>query len=62
MYTAHSMLKSRGVVTEPAPSTLTFVAVRTPPGGTAFRVHLPNGGVVEVPTHVEGTANALVVP
>ena len=49
LYTAHSTLKSRGVVTEPAPSAPTFVPVRITPGGAAFRMHLPNGVVVEVP-------------
>ena len=40
LYTAHSTLKSRGVLTEPAPSAPTFVPVRIAPGGAAFRVHL----------------------
>ena len=61
LYTAHSMLKSRGVLTGTAPSVPTFVPVRIAPGGAAFRVHLPNGVVVEVPAHVEGTACATVL-
>ena len=63
LYTAHSTLKSRGVLTEPAPSAPTFVPVRISPGAAAFRVHLPNGVVVEVPAHVhvEGTACATVL-
>ena len=42
LYTAHSTLKSRGLVTEPATLAPTFVPVRIAPGGAAFRVHLPN--------------------
>ena len=61
LYTAHSTLKSRGVLSEPAPSAPTFVPVRITPGAAAFRVHLPNGVVVEVPAHVEGTACATVL-
>ena len=61
LYTAHSTLKSRGFLTEPASSAPTFVPVRMTPGAAAFRVHLPNGGGVEVPAHVEGTACAMVV-
>ena len=52
-------VKSRGVLTEPAPSAPTFVPVRI----TLWRrgvsiVHLPNGVTVDraVPAHVEGTA------
>ena len=55
LYTAHSTLKSHGVLSEPTPSAPTFVPVRITPGVGAFRVHLPNGVVVEVPAHVEGT-------
>ena len=61
LYTAHSTLKSRELVTEPATPAPTFVPVRIAPGGSAFRVHLPNGVVVEVPAHVEGTACATVL-
>ena len=61
LYTAHSTLKSRGVVTEPAPPAPTLVPVRIAPGTAAFRVHLPNGVVVEVPAHVEGTAFSTVL-
>ena len=61
LYTAHSTLNSRGVLSEPAPSAPTFVPVRIAPDGAAFRVHLPNGVVVEVPAHVEGTACATVL-
>ena len=62
LYTAHSTLKSRGALSEPArTSAPTFVPVRIAPGGAAFRVHLPNGVVVEVPAYVEGTACATVL-
>ena len=61
LYTAHSTLKSRGVLTEPATSAPTFVPVRITPSGAAFRVHLPNGVVFEVPAHVEGTACTTVL-
>ena len=61
LYTARSTLKGRGVLTEPAPSAPTFVPVRIALGGAAFRVHLPNGVVVEVPAHVERTACATVL-
>ena len=61
LYTARSTLKGRGVLTEPAPSAPTFVPVRIALGGAAFRVHLPNGVVLEVPAHVERTACATVL-
>ena len=61
LYTARSTLKSRGVLSEPARSASTFVPVRIAPGGAAFRVHLLNGVVVEVPAQVEGTACATVL-
>ena len=51
LYTARSTLNRRGVVTEPSASAPTFVPVHIPPSGTAFRVHLPNGVVVEVASH-----------
>ena len=52
LYTARSTLKRRGVLSEPAASAPTLVPVRIPaPAGAAFRVHLPNGVIVEVPAH-----------
>ncbi len=54
LYTARSTLKRRGVLSEPAPAPPTFVPVRLcPPAGAAFRVHLPNGVVVEVCAQAE---------
>ena len=54
LYTARSTLKRRGVLIEPAASAPTLVPVRIPPpAGAAFRVHLPNGVVVEIPAHVD---------
>ena len=50
LYTARSMLLRRGVLDERASSAPTFVPVRFPPVGAAFRVHLPNGVGVEVAT------------
>ena len=70
LYGARSALKRRGVLTEPAraasprgpaPVAPTFVPVRIPTAGAAFRVHLPNGVVVEVPVHAEGAACATVL-
>ena len=70
LYGARSALKRRGVLTEPArassprgpaPTVPTFVPVRIPTAGAAFRVHLPNGVVVEVPVHAEGAACATVL-
>ena len=58
LYTARSTLKRRGVLSEPAP---TLVPVRIPPAGAAFRVHLPNGVVVEVASHIESAACAAVL-
>ena len=59
LYTAHSTLRGRGVLSEPAAPTL--VPVRIPPVGAAFRVHLPNGVVVEVASHVESAACTAVL-
>ena len=54
LYTTRSTLKRRGVLSEPAASAPTLVPVRIPPlAGSAFRVHLPNGVVVEVPAHAD---------
>ena len=54
LYSARSTLKRRGVLSEPATSAPTLVPVRIPPAaGAAFRVHLPNGVVVEVPAHAD---------
>ena len=70
LYSARSALKRRGVLTEPAcassprgptPAAPAFVPVRIPTPGTAFRVHLPNGVVVEVPAHAESAACATVL-
>ncbi|MYI68030.1 MAG: hypothetical protein F4103_04475 [Boseongicola sp. SB0673_bin_14] len=61
LYTAHSTLKRRGVLGEPAAPAPTLVPVRIPPAGAAFRVHLPNGVVVEVASHVESAACAAVL-
>ena len=61
LYSAHSALKRRGVLTETAPSAPTFVPVRITPAGAAFRVHLPNGVVVEVASHAESAACAAVL-
>ena len=66
LYSVRSALKRRGVLTEPACTSSprgpapTFVPVRIPPPG-AFRVHLPNGVVVEVPVHAESAACATVL-
>ena len=43
LYSAHSTLKRRGVLTDPAPAAPTFVPVRIPTVSAAFRVSLPNG-------------------
>ena len=62
LYAAHSALKRRGVLSEPgAASAPTFVPVRIAPAGAAFRVHLPNGVVVEVPAHAASAACATVL-
>ena len=67
LYSARSALKRRGVLTEPACASSprgpapTFVPVRIPTPGAAFRVHLPNGVVVEVPVHAESAACATVL-
>ena len=70
LYGARSALKRRGVLTEPAcalsprgpaPAAPAFVPVRIPTPGAAFRVHLPNGVVVEVPVHAERAACATVL-
>ncbi len=61
LYNAHSTLKRRGVLTEPAPAAPTFVPVHLSTGSAAFRVHLPNGVVVEVPAHAENAACATVL-
>ena len=70
LYSARSALKRRGVLTEPAcalsprgkaPAAPAFVPVRISTPGAAFRVHLPNGGVVEVPVHAENAACATVL-
>ena len=58
---AHSTLKRRGVLTDPAPAAPTFVPVRIPTVSAAFRVHLPNGVVVEVCAHAETAACATVL-
>ena len=61
LYSAHSTLKRRGVLTEPAPAAPTFVPVRLSTVSAAFRVYLPNGVVVEVPAHAETAACATVL-
>ena len=61
LYTARSTLKRRGVLSEPAASAPTLVPVRIAPAGAAFRVHLPNGVVVEVASHVESAVCAAVL-
>ena len=62
VYSAHSTLKRRGVLTEPTPAAPTFVPVRLSTAGAAFRVSLPNGVVVvEVPAHTENAACATVL-
>ena len=61
LYSAHSTLKRRGVLTEPAPAAPTFVPVRLSTGSAAFRVYLPNGVVVEVCAHAETAACATVL-
>ena len=54
LYTARSTLKRRGVLSEPTASAPTLVPVRLPaPAGAAFRVHLPNGVIVEVSAHAD---------
>ena len=61
LYSAHSTLKRRGVLTEPAPAAPTFVPVRLSTVSAAFRVHLPNGVVVGVCAHAETAACATVL-
>ena len=61
LYSAHSALKRRGVLSEPAPPAPTFVPVRITPAAAAFRVHLSNGVVVEVAPHAESAACAAVL-
>ena len=61
LYTARSTLKRRGVVAEPSASAPTLVPVHIPAAGAAFRVHLPNGVVVEVASHAESPACAAVL-
>ena len=70
LYGARSALKRCGVLTEPACASSprgkalaapTFVPMRIPTPGTAFRVHLPNGVVVEVPVQAERVACATVL-
>ena len=61
LYTARSTLKRRGVVAEPSASAPTLVPVHIPAAGAAFRVHLPNGVVVEVASHAESAACAAVL-
>ena len=53
LYTARSTLKRRGVLGEPAAWAPTLVPVRIPPAVAAFRVHLPNGVVVDIPVHAD---------
>ena len=60
LYTARSTLKRRGVLSEPAAAP-TLVPVRIAPPGAAFRVHLPNGVVVEVASHAESATCAAVL-
>lgn len=61
LYTAHATLKRRGVLGSPPASAATFVPVRLAPAGAAYRVHLPNGVVVEVAASVESAACAAVL-
>ena len=61
LYTAHATLKRRGVLDSPPPSAVTFVPVRLASAGAAYRVHLPNGVVVEVPASHEPGACAAVL-
>lgn len=61
LYTAHATLKRRGVLDCAPASAPTFVPVRLAPAGAAYRVHLPNGVVVEVPASHEPGACAAVL-
>ena len=48
LYRAWARLRRRGLVSEPAFTAPAFVPVCIAPPGAACRVHLPNGGVVEI--------------
>lgn len=61
LYTARSTLKRRGIVTEASVSAPILVPAHLPVAGAAFRVHLPNGVVVEVASHAESAACAAVI-
>ena len=51
--------RTRGLMPDSATSPV--VPVRLSSATAAFRVHLPNGVIVEVPAHVEGSACATVL-
>ena len=61
LYRARARLRRRGLVSEPEFTAPAFVPVRITPPGAAWRVHLPNGVVVELPEHIERAMCATVL-